>query len=240
MKKIVAFLIGTFFLIGINAFAGAIVDISTPQVVFNAKSKKTQYITVKNIGNEKGYVGVRVYDALKPRDGQKQKATLSKKFKMIISPRRMVLKPGQSKRVRITNTTGVVQKDRVIDIVSQLVKPNVKGQKVVAGGAGIQVKGAIVHLTQVYVLPKTLEVNLSHKIETNKGSKLLKFSNTGNTTVFLRKGQLCQSNDKCEALEGMAVYPSMTKTVELPKTFGTITYDQVDLDKQASKVEVTL
>ena len=171
MKKLFVSIFAVFFLLSVNAFASkAMLDVSAvtggKNITFDQKSKRSQYITVKNIGKEKGYVAINVYDPLKSRVGQDQKATLKKSFKMIISPRRMILKPGQSKRIRVTNLTGSVKAERVVDIVVNLVKPYVNKDKkdLPSGSMGIAVKGSIIHVVQVHVMPNKLSPALNYKV----------------------------------------------------------------------------
>jgi P pilus assembly chaperone PapD len=240
MKKIVSVIFVLLCFCGAQSFAAEepmpMLDVSSTttggkNLVFDKDSKKSQYITVKNIGKAKGYVAINVYDPLESRVGQNQQDTLKKSFKMIISPRRMILKPNQSKRIRVTDLTGKVEKERVVDIVVNLVKPYNNSQKndVPEGAMGIAVKGSIIHVVQVHVMPSNLEPSLSHKIVTTDGDqKAIQFSNDGNITLTLVNGEACKTSDDCDSLTSFRIYPGQEKTVSIPSGYenAKITYTQ--------------
>lgn len=197
-------------------YAKALIGVS-PQVVELGKDNRNEFVTVKNSGDTKAYIGIFVYDSDKPQSEQSQKDTLKRAYKVIVSPRKMILRPNQIKRVRITNLTKNVKADRVIDIVIDQVVPNHNtSSTVTAGGMGVKVQGSILRVVRVYIRPNVLKPHLDYKVSSQNHHKEVLLSNNGNTSINLVGIKACKADDQCQSIAPLTLFPNHKDSLLVP------------------------
>ncbi|MCL9781723.1 fimbria/pilus periplasmic chaperone [Vibrio sp. S4M6] len=198
-------------------FAKALIGVSAPVVEFS-QGQRNEFVTVKNSGDTKAYIGIFVYDSDKPQSEQSQKDTLKPSYKVIVSPRKMILKPNQSKRLRITNLTKNIKADRVIDIVIDQVVPNKsKSSAAAQGGLGVSVQGSILRVVRVYIRPDVLKPHLDYQVTSHNHNREVLFTNNGNTSISLVGIQACTSDDQCKPIGPVTLFPNTKDSLVAPE-----------------------
>jgi P pilus assembly chaperone PapD len=175
-----------------------------------------QDIEVKNNGNFKLYLDLNAAEIVNPEDADPKRIELTdpRTAAVLVSPKQVLLPPGQRKRVRVILRESATDKDRVFRLS---VKPYTG--KVKLDNAGGDKKSSAIKVLVGYDLlllsrPKNAAANLKVKRSNNS----IVFSNKGNTNVLLRKIVQCDKNKTdCEEIQPNRLYAGETYKVELPK-----------------------
>ena len=205
------------------AFSGTAQDriaiaISKKTTVFNPlvkKYKRTRFLTLSNLGRKSAYVILNVYDMSKKNGTYSQKDTLKKSFGILVIPRKMIVKPGRSKRITITELMKNPKQERDFDLQFEYAKVpktanlDLSDEKPV----GIQVDLKNIRHGYVYVLPRKQKIDFTHSID--KANQAITFKNTGNMTVEFYAGKQC-IEEKCQNIKTFFLLPKTTHALAIP------------------------
>lgn len=215
IKSLVSHLIKVVILLTLssNAWASMVIDRSI--IYFDDKSPNRQDVEVSNPDNEVLYVKVEVLEVINPGTDKEQRILVKnpKKSQFIVTPNKLVVKPGKKKTVRLLNLNKAPQKDRIFRINLKPVTPPLAatetGVKVVVG-----------YQLLAIVQPKQAKPELS----TNRVGQTITFTNSGRTNILLRSGRQCPpgvdiataSESQCKTLPTKRMYAGNTWSLNLP------------------------
>lgn len=156
-------------------------------------------LTLTNNGKERLYVLVTPREVLKP--GTKEERRVErfdpKSMGLLVTPRRIVLEPGQVKAVRVIGLGRQGSAERIYRLE---IKP-VTG-KVSASRSGVKV------LFGYNVLVMRRPQRIIARLEARRERGGIRFINRGNANVALGKGRQCAPGGKpCEPVRGKRIYP---------------------------------
>lgn len=154
------------------------------------------------------YVSVQPAEIVNP--GQPDESRVSQadpeELGLLVSPRRMILEPGQSKLVRFSLLERPRDRDRIYRVsikpaVGELITQQ-SGLKIVVG-------------YDVLVIARPLDAR--PLLKATREGKTLTISNTGNTNALLYNGLQCpDQSDECDELPSRRIYAGASWRIELP------------------------
>ncbi|MDB2593014.1 hypothetical protein N9Y17_04880 [Gammaproteobacteria bacterium] len=189
--------------------------------------KKQVFLTVKNHGDGVGYVKMDVHKIVM-KDGQRTRVVIKdpRKLGLLVTPGKMVLKPGQSRKVRMRRLIFNNPHDLVYEVNAVPVKPPQKSNKKTVMSVSI----TMVTFTRVVSRPAKLEP----KLMVNRDQGEVNFDNQGNTTVLIRNLRQCHV-EPCEKLYGFYLIPGMHRTIHLADANAVLSYSQEYPGKKIDK-----
>lgn len=196
-----------------TAWASMVIDRSI--IYFDDKSPNRQDVEVSNPDKDVLYVKVEVLEVVNPGTDSEQRIVVKnpKKSQFIVTPNKLVVKPGKKKTVRLLNLNKSPQKDRIFRINLKPVTPPLAstqtGVKVVVG-----------YQLLAIVQPPQAKPELSVK----RSGKTITFTNSGRTNVLLRAGRQCPpgvdvstaAENQCQSLPTKRMYAGNTWSLNLP------------------------
>ena len=180
------------------------------QVIVDLHSDKPPRddIEVWNDSSETMYIVAEPFLIVAPGTPEEQRlpATRPEESGLLVSPRRLVLAPGERRTVRIAAVGKRPQSDRVYRVA---IKP-------VAGAVESETSALKVFVgydTLVIVRPE----NAMPSIAAERIGRLLVLRNEGNSALELFEGQQCDANDdNCQSLPAKRLYPGAVWEQTLP------------------------
>jgi len=206
------------FCIAVSLSSAAIGDMSVDKMVVNffPGKGKSQDIVVSNNGNEVLYVQVtpeKVTDSALPTE-TREIVRNPIEAGLLVSPRRIVLQPGDSQVVRLVRMRPF-QEETVFRVDLKPVTGELQAEQT---GVKIMVGYNLI----VFVSPQEMNTNLTVK----RDAKRLSLINSGNVNVDFRRILQCESadilaeatadDDRCMLLSTPRLYPGRDAVVELP------------------------
>lgn len=196
-----------------TAWGSMVIDRSI--IYFDDKSPNRQDVEVSNPDKDILYVKIEVLEVVNPGTDSEQRILVKnpKKSQFIVTPNKLVVKPGKKKTVRLLNLNKAPQKDRVFRINLKPVTPPLAttetGVKVVVG-----------YQLLAIVQPPQAKPELS----VNRSGQTLTFTNKGRTNVLLRAGRQCPpgvdvntaTDNQCQSLPTRRMYAGNTWSLKLP------------------------
>ncbi len=167
-------------------------------------------VEVKNTGKETLYISVTVNEVIKPGKTKLQRRELKnpRTASLLVSPKRMRLRPGQRRLLRVVVRKPAIKKDRIYHVTVKPVIGKVKSKQNMA------VKIMIGYEMLVIVRPP----NAKPRLRVRRSGKFLKFFNAGNTNVLLRRIRQCNKNkSNCVDLPSKRIYAKQRWKVKLPR-----------------------
>lgn len=193
------------------AWAAMYVDRS--ETLFRAGDAARQDIVITNPDPDPLYVKVEVTEVFHAGTPQEERrsATDAADIRLLATPNKLVIPPGEQRAVRLVNVAGHGGQERVFRVKFTPVVGQIEGES-----PGMAVKVVVAYDILAVVAPAAPNPALA----ASRDGQALTFQNTGNTNVYLFNGQQCPSVDspatECTALPGNRVYPGATWSVSLP------------------------
>ncbi len=187
---------------------------------FEAGSKLRRDVEVRNTGKETLYISVKVFEIINPHKKKPKLKQLKnpRTAGLLVSPNRLILRPGQRKLLRVVVRKPATRKDRIYRVTFKPQIGKIKSNKPIA------VKILIAYDMLVIVRPP----NAKPKLRVRRSGRTLTFYNAGNTNVLIRKIQQCNRNhSNCIELAGNRLYAHERWRVKLPKTGKAEVYQSV-------------
>lgn len=210
--------------------ANGAIRVDTLRVNFKANGERYHDIFVKNIGKSTEYVQVDLFKRSNPGVDPQQKEPAKgnpRSFGLVVTPRKLAIAPGHTKRLRILNLKKPRKEELVYGIHVKPVKSPLERRldaenKSTAGGVRI----TATFLVSVYVMPTNPHADVSLKRE----GKTLIVRNKGNVNALLDKGQQCDKNKNCTKIEPIRLYANSARKLilkkPLPVTFQEVTFNR--------------
>lgn len=184
-------------------------------IEFTAKTK-VQDIEVLNTGDFKLYLDLKVAEIVNPESENPTRVELSdpRTASVLVSPKQLLVPPGQRKRVRLILREAASDVDRVYRLS---VKPYT-GKLSLGGSGGDKKSSAIKVLVGYDLLLLSRPQKLNPQVEVNRSPTAIEFKNRGNTNVLLRKITQCEGSQvNCVDLQPNRLYAGETYRIDLPK-----------------------
>lgn len=214
--------------------ANAVIKVSTLHVDFMPGEQQFQDVFIQNVGTDVEYVDVSLFKRTDPVKNPEQVLSSSgqnpETFGMVVTPNKLAISPGQTKRIRLLNLTRGNKTDAVYGVRVLPVPAPIQATKDNADQhAAGQVEIISAFVVGVYVLPAHPHVDLSL---TRTGNQLV-IENKGNTNALLDGGQQCTSDSKpvCTKVEPVRIYGDSKVQITLAKSLP-VTYEASYLDKE--------
>ena len=165
-------------------------------------------ITLKNSGNRPQYLEVTAYRIVTPGVFPEELKTdpNPKNVGLLVAPRRVVLKPGEQKLIRVIRLENTVKTDEAWRVHIKPAKVEIEAK---SSGAMVQLG----YKALIIARPKDAGANLSGK----RVGKVLTVTNTGNSNIVLHDGVQCNTAGlECKKITGKRLWPGQEWTTELP------------------------
>ena len=194
------------------SFANEGLDIHPTILIMNHKDRQEE-IFVQNKGNQTAYIKVDTYQYLhigQPNQTT-QRVTNPRQANLVVTPHRLVIKPGQQRVVRIRILRPVVDHDQIysIHINEASAKPKPPLQTVPTADGSVNL------LIGFDVLLIHHRIHGKVNISAIRKGYWVTFKNTGNTTGRVRGYRLCQ-HDVCKPSVEAIIMPGQTIRAKLP------------------------
>ncbi|MFK7860421.1 MAG: molecular chaperone [Granulosicoccus sp.] len=178
--------------------------------------QKTRDLEVRNSGNDKIYLDLKIAEIIDPHTSKPQRVELAdpRTAPVLVSPEQLLVLPGQRKRVRLIMRESATNTDRVFRLS---VKPYTGKVELGPGEEGKTTSGIKVLVGyEILLLSRPEELKPRMKVERSDSTLLI--TNTGNTNVLLRKIAQCERDgEDCIDLQPNRLYAGERLELKLPK-----------------------
>jgi len=185
-------------------------------VIEFGKSGVIQDIEVMNTGDFKIYLDMTIAEIIDPESETPTRVQLDdpRTAPVLVSPKQLLVPPGERKRMRVILREPAVERDRVFRLA---VKPYTGALKI-DETSGDKKASAIKVLVGYDLLLLSRPPNANPEVAVTRYNDHLEFVNKGNTNVLLRKIEQCDATESdCEELQPNRLYAGESYSVELPK-----------------------
>lgn len=215
-KHLLTSIFSTIALLLINSGAHAQISVNQSVIEFTPR-EKIQDIEVLNTGDFKIYVDMQVAEIVNPEsdDPVRKEFTDPRSAPLLVSPKQLMIGPGQRKRVRVILREPATTIDRVFRLS---IKPYT-GKLKLAEQSGDTKSSAIKVLIGYDLLLLARPANPNPDIKVTRTANSIEFRNRGNTNVLLRKITQCdKSGSECVELQPNRLYAGESYKLDLPLT----------------------
>lgn len=208
-------LLVAFITIGYTAVAHTQISVNRSVIEFS-KSAKVQDIEVLNSGDHKVYLDLKAAEIINPESANPQRVELTdpRTSPLIVSPRQLLVPPGERRRMRVILRQGATDKDRVFRLS---VKPYSGSVKIDQNDTDKK-SSAIKVLVGYDLLLLSRPAKLKPDISVERDNTSIAFHNRGNTNILLRKIEQCNSEGSdCIEMQPNRLYAGESYKVNLPR-----------------------
>jgi len=177
---------------------------------FKSDSPLRRDVEIKNTGKDTLYISATVAEVIRPERSKPLRRELlnPRTASLLVSPKRMILKPGQRRLLRVVIRKPAIKRDRIYHITVKPEIGKVKSKKDFA------VKILIGYEMLVIVRPP----NAKPRLRVRRSGNFLKFFNAGNTNVLLSRIRQCnRDKSDCIVLPNTRLYALQRWKVKLPR-----------------------
>jgi len=202
----------------VDAHAG--IRVTPLQASISAKRSYTD-INVQNNGEEVAYVNTAISTLVWDKNSISEQVPVQdpRKSGLMTSPNKLILQPGEMRKVRIQRTQPASDIERLymvrvspVVVDKNITDPDHQEELKASGKVEASVKILIAYSARISVLP----IKGRADFEIKRDGKKAYIINKGNLSVLFSQGKQCVSKDECVELATKLVYPNTTYTVELP------------------------
>lgn len=201
--------------ISVGAPAGAQITVSRSVIEFTDDSR-IQDVEIVNTGDVRMYLDMKPAEILEPASNSPVRQELDdpRDAPLIVTPRQLLVAPGERKRVRMILRDELVE-ERVFRLA---INPYVGNVRLDESREGGDTASAIKVLVGYDLLLLARPLPLAPKLDVTRTDDAIEFINTGNTNVLLNSITQCDSEgNDCEELEPDRLYVGETLRLKLPK-----------------------
>lgn len=198
-----------------SAVASGQITVSRSVIEFSP-TEKLQDIEVLNTGDYKIYLDMSLAEIQHPESANpiRQELTDPRVAPVLVSPKQLLVLPGQRKRLRIIMREAAQEQDRIFRLT---VKPYTGKLNIESSGTG-EKASAIKVLVGYDLLLISRPESIQPDLKTVRTDDSIKFVNSGNTNVLLRRIRQCDSaGNDCQELQPNRLYAGETYQIDLPK-----------------------
>lgn len=195
--------------------ASAQITVNRSVIEFTS-SARVQDVEITNTGNFRMYLDMTPFEIMNPASDNPQRVKLDdpRTAPVVVSPRQLLLPPGQRKRVRVILRDDSLDKERIFRLA---VRPYTGKVKLEADANGDKAS-AIKVLVGYDLLLLARPTPLQPKLDVTRTDREIIFRNAGNTNVLLRKITQCDaSGGDCVEINPNRLYVGESYKVSLPK-----------------------
>lgn len=177
---------------------------------------RVQDVEIVNTGDVRLYLDLAPAEILDPESVEPKRVELDdpRTAAVVVSPRQLLLPPGQRKRVRVILRDDSLDTERVFRLS---VKPYT-GKVKLQGGSEGEKASAIKVLVGYDLLLLARPQSLDPRVLVTRTNDEIEFRNAGNTNVLLRKITQCDADGSdCVEINPNRLYVGETYKVSLPK-----------------------
>jgi P pilus assembly chaperone PapD len=187
--------------------ASASMALSKVVVDFASDGPPRDDIEISNPSDETLYVSIEPAEVIDPGDPGERRVSHPdpRELGLLISPKRLVLGPGERKIVRLSLLERPRDRDRIYRVA---VKPVV--------GEIVATRSALKLVVGYDVLVIARPPYAHPRLEVARSGSTVVVRNAGNTNALLFKGRQCEAQDRCVELPSKRVYAGNTWQFELP------------------------
>jgi fimbrial chaperone protein len=170
--------------------------------------KTRQDITLKNSGDRPQYLEITAYRIVTPGQFPEDLTTdpNPKKVGLLVAPRRIALKPGEQKLIRVIRLDNAINEDEAWRVHIKPAKVDIDAK---TSGAMLQIG----YKALVFARPENAQAKL---VGRRKGT-VLTVKNTGNSNAVLHEGEQCDAAGKaCKKITGKRLWPGQEWETTLP------------------------
>ena len=208
--------LATLFLTALSPNLFAQISVNRSVIEFSA-GKTIQDVEILNTGKHKIYLDMKISKIENPEsdDPVRTELTDPRTAAVLVSPKQLLVLPGQRKRVRLIQRQ---EAQRVDNVYRLSIKPY--AGKLKLGAANSEDKQSAVKVLVGYdLLLLSRPKNLNPDLQVTRNQQSIVFRNNGNTNVLIRKIQQCnQAKTDCVELQPNRLYAGEQYTVALPKS----------------------
>ena len=175
-----------------------------------------QDIELRNDGDFKIYLDLKIAEILDPHTASPTRVELEdpRAAPMLVSPRQVLVLPGQRKRVRVIMREAATDVDRVFRLAIKPYTGKVELGAALPGETSTGIKVLLGY--DVLLLSRPAE--LAPKLRVERTDATLTLENLGNTNVLLRRITQCEADGgDCEELQPNRLYAGERLELALPK-----------------------
>lgn len=205
-----------------SALAHSQISVNRSVIEFS-KSAKIQDIEVLNSGDHKVYLDLKAAEILNPETANPERVELTdpRTSPLIVSPRQLLVPPGERRRMRVILRQSATDKDRVFRLS---VKPYSGSVKIDEAG-GDKKSSAIKVLVGYDLLLLSRPAKPKADVSVKRDNSSIAFHNKGNTNVLLRKIEQCNSaGNDCIEMQPNRLYAGEMYKVNLPRSGSAANY----------------
>ncbi len=178
---------------------------------------RTRDIELTNTGDYRLYLDLSVAEIVAPESPSPERVELSdpRTAPVIVTPRQLLVPPGERKRVRVIMRTVDAERDRIFRLA---VKPYTGKVQVNAAAAG-ETASAVKVLVGYDLLLLSRPATADPRLSVRRDASGIEFTNAGNTNILLREIRQCDAAapDDCVRFDPNRLYVGETHRIELPK-----------------------
>jgi P pilus assembly chaperone PapD len=185
-------------------------------VIEFGKDSVIQDIEVMNTGDFKIYLDMTIAEIIDPESESPTRVQLDdpRTAPVLVSPKQLLVPPGERKRMRVILREPAVERDRVFRLA---VKPYTGALKI-DDTVGDKKASAIKVLVGYDLLLLSRPANANPDIMVTRHDDRIEFVNKGNTNVLLRKIEQCDvAESDCEEMQPNRLYAGEFYSIKLPK-----------------------
>jgi P pilus assembly chaperone PapD len=219
-----------FFIFCISPPVLGAIAVSPVILVFDEDHRSQDFSVINQDPQKIAYVAITMQQA-KKADASQPKTTLlndPRKTGLLISPAKLALPPGGSRRVRVSLTRPPQEQEQryMLAVTPQEGELTMLKSSSEEKDIRTAIHVIIAYGVQIIVPP----INPHTKLSLTRNGREITATNQGNTVVVLHGKQQCATPDKCENLDGRyELAPGTTQKITVPKalpaTFVQRTYD---------------
>ncbi|MCB1757093.1 MAG: fimbria/pilus periplasmic chaperone [Gammaproteobacteria bacterium] len=190
-------------------------QVSVSRSVINFKAgEQIQDFDVLNTADHKIWLSLQASEIIDPTSATSRKVELNdpRTADVLVTPSRLLLPPGQQKRIRVIMRNPAGEKERIFRLA---VLPHT-GRISLADNAPAQLSGGIKVLLGYELLLISRPENPTPEIQARRRDDSVEFINTGNTNVMLQRISQCFAvTGDCLELPTKRLYPGESLTVAI-------------------------
>lgn len=203
-------------LLWLSSVVSAAMIVEQSVIHFEPDKPSRQDVLISNPDKEPLYIQVEILGIENPGETNEKRTLIQnpKASKFLVTPNKLVIQPGQKKRVRLVNLAPLGDKERVFRVNLKPISPEIESDTTA-------IKVLIGFQLLVLMQPNKPQPNIVGKRNGNK----LTLSNEGNTNVLMHRGEQCDVPQKgetvgqgCTPLPTKRLYPGNSITIDLNKS----------------------
>ena len=183
-------------------------------VVEISSAEPRSTIRLTNSGPDTLYVNLKLHEVLQPQNDNSPRQLMVDPIHdgVLVHPTQLILQPGQTRSARVVLTEEIQHQDRVFRLELRPLAGDA-----LPNGLSDERSAGVQTLLGYQLLVLARPARLSPDVKMSRVDDAVVFSNLGNTSVLLRKLEICaQQPLNCVAMRPNRLYPGEVLSVPMP------------------------